>query len=231
MIIRPIRSNFLYEVDSTVGTQATPNPTPETVQGTNTGEAQGEKKKPEPISLTLGQLKKRLDEAKGIATKQLLESLGVSDEASLKTLVDSYNAKANADKTEAQKLSERLASLERQLQEKEQKLSESENRRRNEKRDSELKALLSKAHEPNDVLTLIKAKLPEKIEALLDEDGNFDTEAASKLVTDYQSANPFLFKDMTHGSSLSNRDGHAPQGNEEAKKALANMTAKSLKGF
>jgi hypothetical protein len=220
----------LYNADATEGT---PNPTPDTAQGQNAGATQGEgeKKKPEPITLTPSQLKKRLEDAKAVDRKALLESLGIDSEDSLKALVTAQKAKAEAEKTETQRLQDEIAQLKKERDTEKLQRAEIEKQARLRERDSELKTLLTKAYEPNQVLILMKATHAEKLDALMDENGAFDSDAAKQLVSDYQKENAHLFRDSSPGSSLSTRDGKAPQGNEDARKALENMVAKSKKGF
>lgn len=220
------RPFHLYEVDSTEGT-TTPPPA--------TSQDKTEDKGDEPLSITAKEMSriaaKEAKDAKAKAEKAMLELLGVASLDEAKSFIEAKRQNDEAAKSESQKLMDALNQAKQETAAALQRASELEKKSRLDKRDSELKMLLSKAHEPNDVLTLLKSKHGEKLDALLDEDGSFDSAAALKLVSEYQTANPFLFKDTSHGSSLSNRDGTAPQANEEAKKALANMTAKSLKGF
>jgi hypothetical protein len=201
------------------------------VQGQQTGNTQGDvaKKTPPKIELTSGQLKQRLEEAKALERKTLLESLGVSDESTLKGLVERQRQKEESEKSETQKLSDLVTTLQKQLTEKDQKLVEAEATRRVSLRDSELKSLLSKAHDPNQVLILLKASQGEKLNDLLSEDGKFDTEAAQKLVSEYQKDNGFLFKDGRPGSAMSNRDGRSPEPNKDAKADAAKRTFRNMR--
>lgn len=225
MLLRNMHN--LYEADSTLGT--TPPPTPDTSQDKT--EDKGE----ETVTLTTKELSrisaKEAKDARAKAEKAFLEALGVKDLDEIKSILTSQREKQEAEKSETQKLLDQLNLAKQETAAAQVKLAEAEKTRRLAIRDSELKALLSKAYEPNEVLILLKASYAEKLDALLDEDGNFDSESATKLVSEYQTNKPHLFKDTSLGSNFSTRDGKAPQANEEAKKAIANMTAKSLKGF
>jgi len=227
MLIRNTLQN-LYEVDSTLGT--TPPPTPDTSQDTK--EDKGEL---ETVTMTTKELSriaaKEAKDAKAKAEKGFLERLGASSEDELKALLTSFREKQEAEKSESQKLLDCIALLEKERDSEKLQREEAVKQARIKERDSELKSLLSKAYEPNQVLILMKATLSAQIDGLLDDSGAFDTALATTLVSDYQKNNPHLFRDTSPGSSFSNRDGKAPQVNEDAKKALTALTAKSLKGF
>lgn len=229
MILR--NRHNLYEADATQGTPQPTPPPPANGQGQTPQQGEAEKKKAEPITLTSGQLKKRLEDAKAVERKAFLESLGIDSEESLKTLVSSAKAQAESEKTEAQKLSERLANLEKQLQEKEAKLSESERRSRLEKRDAKLEGLLSKAVDPAKALILLKADYGSKLDDLMNEDGEFDSAAASALIAEYQKANNYLFRDERQGSAMSNRDGRVPEPDKDRRKAVERKLSKTIQGF
>lgn len=226
MIFRNALQNHLYEVDSTLGT---PPPTPETVQ-------EKAKDKDEVVSMTVDQLKrinaKEAKDAKAATEKAILEGLGVSSLDEIKTMLSAQREKQEAEKTESQKLNERLALLEKQSAEKDAKLQEVETQRRADKRDSSIISLLQgKTVDPNQVLILLKATHGAKLNDLLKEDGSFDKDAAINLIAEYQKTNGHLFKDERQGSAMSNRDGRAKSPLKDKEKAVARKTSKIIQGF
>jgi hypothetical protein len=228
MIFRNMLQN-LYEVDSTLGSPATP--TPETSQDRHEDKGEDEK-----VTLTQRELNrialKEAKNAKASAEKAFLDALGVGNLDEIKAMLTAHREKQEAEKSESQKLLDALNAAKQETAAALQKATELEKKNRLDKRDSNLKALLmAKANDADDVLLLMKGAHGDKLDALLDEDGNFDNEAAVKLVTEYQTAKPHLFKDMSLGSAMSHKDGKAPQPNEEARKALQIQVSKSLKGF
>jgi hypothetical protein len=216
----------LFEADSTLGTTPPPD-TPQDSNGSNSGA--GEKMLPESEVKRIAAKEAR--DAKAKADKTWLESLGVSSLDEVKSLLDAKRQKDESEKSETQKLADEMARLRLELDTERASKLALETARREDKRDSELKALLSKAHDSNQALRELKATQGNRLNELLDDNGAFDTTTAQTLVSDFQKANPHLFRDTSPGSSMSNRDGRAPEVNKDAKKALENMTAKSLKGF
>jgi hypothetical protein len=101
--------------------------------------------------------------------------------------------------------------------------------RRKDKRDSELKSLLASAHDANQVLILLQASKASEVDALVDENGAFDGEAAKKLVADYQKENAFLFKNTSPGSAISTRDGRAFSPDRDAKKEASERSFKNAR--
>lgn len=226
MIFRKLSERRLYDVDNAEGTQTTTQ--------TDTQQQQsGTEEKPklftqEELSKVAA---KEARDAKAKAEKAFLERHGVTSEDELKSLLTSFREKQEAEKTEAQKLQDEITNLKRERDSEKLQREEALKLARLKERDSELKALLTgRAHDEKQVLILLKNLYADKMETLLSEDGNFDTEEAQKLIAEYQKANPFMFKSSSPGSP-SNNNGAAPQANEEARKALSEMVGKATKGF
>lgn len=230
MLIRNMQN--LYEADASEGTPAV-IPTPATVQGNKTGETNGdgEKKKPEPITMTSGQLKKRLEDAKALERKAFLEGLGITDEGALKALVENARKAEDAQKSEAQKANEALTKLQADLEAANKRNAELSNAQKAQLRDSELKALLTEAHNPSQLLILLKAQYADKLDALLNEDGSFNTESAKALIADYRKENAFMFQDKRQGSAMSNKDGRVPNPERDKRKQMSEKLGKTVRGF
>jgi len=144
------------------------------------------------------------------AEKSLLEALGLDSIDALKSLVESEKQRKEAEMSEVEK-AQALAEKARQ----ELEAARNENAKilkqmRDNQRDSGLLSLLSNAHEPQKALILLKAEKAEAVDSLLGEDGTFNTEAAQKLITDYQTQNGYLFKSSNPGSP-SNSGGKPPK--------------------
>lgn len=229
MLIRKLQDNNLYEADATLGTPATP--TPETVQGNKTGDTNGDgKKAPEKIEMTSGQLKKRLEDAKTADRKTFLESLGIDSEDALKTLVQAQKAKADSEKSEAQKLADELAKAKTDLEAERKAKTELESLRRIESRDNKLLSLLQKAHDPSEVLATLKATQSAKLDEFLNDNGEFDSAAATAFIADYQAKKPYQFKDERRGSQ-SNNDGRIPNPDKDRRKEVEKKLSKITQGF
>lgn len=217
---------YLYEVDASQGT----TPPPDTQQENQNGTKQeGEKlhTAQEVSRIASSEAKK----AKAKAESAMLEALGVTSLDEVKTILDAKRQKEESEKSEVQKLSELVQSLQKQMQEKDAKLSESERRSRLGKRDSEVKALLSKAHNPNEVLILLKAHYGAKMDELISEDGAFDATAATTLIAEYQKQNAHHFKDERQGSVMSNSGGRIPSPDKDRRKAVERKLSKTIQGF
>lgn len=168
-------------------------------------------------------------DGKEAAEKAMLGRLGVSsfDEA-----VAALEAKKQADeanKTEAQKLQDMIAQLTQERDAEKQRVAKIETERRIEKRDNELKSLLTQATDPNEVLALLKVFHAEKVEALLDANGVFDKAAAETLIADYRKDKGHLFRDNRLGSALSHKDGRNPEPNKETKEAAKTQTFRNMR--
>lgn len=219
MLIRKLQNLHSYTLHNADESQSNPNPTPESQQGQQNGGNDGDKKKPAEIVLTSGQLKKRLEDEKAKARKELLAELEAENVESAKELISRQKAKDANEKSQSDKLADEIATLRQSLESEKTQRIEIEKKSRAEKRDSELKTLLNQAHDPNEVLVLLKAAHGDKVEALLDESGAFKKAEAENLIADYRKDKGHLFKDTRLGSAISNRDGRNPEPNKDAKEA------------
>lgn len=181
---------------------------PETSQGNTEGSQQ------QPTAFTQADVDRivadRAKRAEKSAISGLLETLGLDSIDSLKTTIDSERKRKEAEMSATEKLQAELDAMKQTIAEKDAALSEANQTRLNEKRDSSLLQLLSKAHDPHKALLLIKAEKADVVNNLLAEDGTFDGAVAEKLVADYAAANAYLFSSGAPGSP-SNNDGRTPQ--------------------
>lgn len=228
MLIRKMQFANLYDENAVEGTQQQAKPTPVTSQDKN--EDKGEDVK---LSLTQRELNritaKEVKSAKEAANKAFLEDLGIDNLDTLKNLLKAKKEEDDSKKSEAQKLADELNKLKADLETERKAKAELELSRRKDKRDSELKSLLTSAHDANQVLILLQASKASEVDALVDENGAFDGEAAKKLVADYQKENAFLFKNTSPGSAISTRDGRAFSPDRDAKKEASERSFKNAR--
>jgi hypothetical protein len=197
---------FLYAEDSTLGT-------PTDTQPIKTGQDVTEKLfTQEDLNKHIGSAKK---DAKNAAISALLDELGFDSPDSLKALVKAQKEKAESEKSEAQKLADKLVEMQKLLDAEKLARTQAEQSRLLEKRDAALRALLVQAHDPEGALILIKAKHAAKVESLLSETGEVDSKEAEKLVSEYRAANGYQFKDSK--GSPSNAEGRLLKPNGEVK--------------
>ena len=214
MLSHKMQDNFLYADDSTTGTATDTQPTKE-------GQAEAAK------LFTQDDLDKHIGSArkagKETAIKTLLEELGIESPDNLKTLVKSIKEKEESEKSEAQKLSDKLAELQKQLDAEKLGRLEAEKLRLLEKRDSLLISLVQNAHNSQVVLIDLKTRFADKVNALLLENGEVDSVQAEKLIAEYKAQNGYQFKGDSKGSP-SNADGRLlkPEGKvkEEVRKEI-----------
>jgi hypothetical protein len=211
--------NFLYEVDSTNGTATDTQPT-------KAGQAEPEKLfSQEDLDKHMGSARKA---GKETAIKALLEELELDSPDTLKTLVKRLKEKEESEKSEAQKLADKLVQAEKDLQAEKQARLDSEKLRLLDKRDSVLKALLSNAHDSEGVLIILKAKYADKVASLILDNGEVDSKEAEKLVSDYKANNAYQFKGDSKGSP-SNAEGRLLKPQSEVNKEVEKDIQRKLR--
>lgn len=159
---------------------------------------------------------KEKKEGKASAQKEIFEALGITSLEDAKAALEAKKQKEEAEKTETQKLQDAIANLTKERDAEKQARLESEKAVRLVKRDAELSLLILDARNSKQVMTLLKAEYPSEMDSLISEDGNFDKEAAEKLLTAFRKDNGHLFRDMKNPGSQSNNDGKPPQPSQEA---------------
>lgn len=196
--------------DETVTPESTDQPTtPETSQGTqNEGTSTTDLFTQADVDRIVGDRAKRASES---AINKFLESLGLSSVDEVKATIEAERKRKEADMSEAEKLQAELEKIKAERDAERLRASELEKARLDDMRDNGLLQLLTKAHDPQKVLTLLKSEKNEDMTKLL-VDGVFDSAKAEKLVADYTSANAYLFKSGSPGSP-SNNNGRVPQPN------------------
>lgn len=149
-------------------------------------------------------------EGKSSAQKAFLEELEIDSLDSIKALLVDAKTRKEAEMSEAEKLQEKLVAMEASFNAEKVRAESLETARLEDKRDSGLLQLLSKAHDPQNVLILIKAQQADGVTALMADDGTFNSKEAETLVNEYASANAYLFTSGAPGSP-SNAGGRIPQ--------------------
>lgn len=129
------------------------------------------------------------------------EKTKADDETAMLTAQSKFEDLYNAEKTKHEASVSALA-------EKEAAIVALETKRIEDMRDNSILQLLNNAHDPNMVLTLLKANHSDSVIALI-ENNEFKSEAATKLISEFASANTYLFKSLVQGSP-SNSGGRMP---------------------
>lgn len=222
---------MLYQADDLAngGVAGEPVTTPVSEGQTVTTTEQVGEPAPDKLEFTTSALNARLERERRKTENDLLAKLGIESVESLQSLVKLQRESEEAKKSEQEKLQGKLDALQADLEKERLARQTIEKQRLDDKRDSELRSLLGKAHDANKVLALIKLDHAEAVTALLDESGNFDKDKASALITEYQKGNAYLFKDTSPGVP-SNNDGRVPEPNKDAKKQLSTMVSKQIRG-
>lgn len=172
-------------------------------------------------------------EAREAARKQFLADLGIEDLDTVKTILTSAKAKEDAEKTETQKLAERLTAAEKRAQDAEAKVSEVETARRIDKRDRliEKAAADAKADAPADVIVWAAANQPEALAGTLTADGTVDEAKVKALVDACKTARPKWFGTAGPGAP-SNAGGRGVDPNkarrEGVQKTVRNLARKAF---
>lgn len=196
--------------------QETPvTPEPATSQGKTEGQQTGSD---DIIQLTPAQLKERLARTEKSVLNGILEGLGVDSVDTLKSTLEADKKRREAEMSETEKLQAELEALKQSVAEKDAAIEQAEQARLDDKRDSSLKQLLSKAHDADVVLTIIKSN--HDVSDLMS-DGIFNKDKAEKLVNTFASEKPYLFSSGAPGT-LSNRDGRVPNPDKKTEEKAAN---------
>jgi hypothetical protein len=152
----------------------------------------------------------RAKESAAAAINKLLTELGFDKADDLKAVVTAAKAKADAEKSELEKLNEKVAAFEKKAQEAEARAAAVEKQRLVDRRDSKVEQALKDASKPAAVMAWIKATAQTDLDATLADDGTIDDKKITALVDKAKKELPELFKSSAPGSP-SNNDGRAPQ--------------------
>jgi len=185
-------------------------PAPDTAPGTNSGGSTGTTFTQADVDRIVGERAKRAKEA-GIS--ELLKELGFEKPDDLKTLVTTYRAADEAEKSELEKAQVKITALEKKAQEAEQRAAQSAQERLEERRNAAILAALKDAEHPGDVLLWLAANKAEAVKATLKDDGTLDEKAISTLVTEAKKERPSYFKSGSPGSP-SNAGGKTPSSDQ-----------------
>jgi hypothetical protein len=209
---------------------APPTPAPDTAMGTNNNSGKKLEFTQEEFNKLIDERLKRQEDS---LTKKFLESLGVDSIDAAKTALDAKRQADEAQKTEAQKLQERIEAAEKKAKEAEERAAKLDQERQIERRDSEIKAALrdARAKKPDSVLILMTASQPDMVKAVLGEDGKVNETALKKLVEEAKKQHAELFSGSIPGSP-SNNNGRPPEPDKDAKARASQRQASQIRrGF
>lgn len=199
-------------------------PKPDTAPGQQSGQQATFTQ--EQLNQIVGDRVKRAEESR---IKKLLDELGVDSADTLTRLVQAERQRAEGEKSELQKLQERLAAAEKNAADAQNLLAEAEKKRLIERRDEEIKSALrdARTNKPGSVLTLMAAEHPEMVEAVM-KNGAVDKDALSKLVELAKKEHAEMFVGGGPGSP-SNRGGDIPEPAKAKKERARQEQAMRLK--
>lgn len=169
--------------------------------------------------------------AKEKAIADFLKDLGLDNVEDVKARIVAAKAKEDADKSEAQKASDRADAADKKRQEVEQRLATYEAERLIGKRDDKITdaAKVAGCTEPTDIIAWAERNEPTALKALMTDDGTVDDKAVAKLIEAARKARPAWFRPATPGSPTT-RDGYAPQAGRDARQSDEAATARALRG-
>lgn len=150
-------------------------------------------------------------EAKAKVEADLLKELGYESADEMRKAVKAAKEREDAEKTEAQKLQDRIALLEKERDTEKAERAKADVMRVKSAVDSRLLMLAKdmKASVPQDVVDFLRMKHADAVDALMTDD-KFDDKAAQKLLDDFKKERGNWFTSTAPGSP-SNRDGRPPQ--------------------
>lgn len=201
--------------NNTQSTQDTDNTTPPTQPDTSQGKQEGTFTQAD-IDRIVGERVKRANES---ATKQLLEALGIESLDAGKQFFEAEKARKEAEMTELEKANAQVKAIQQALEAQKETTAKLEQERLNDKRDNQLLALLTNAHDASSALALLKATQADKLDSLM-ADGNFNSKVAETLISEFEANNAYMFASKARGTP-SNAGGRAPNPDKKAKNELS----------
>lgn len=212
--------------NSTATTAENDKPTGGGVQGSATPEAKTFTQ--DDVNRMTGEARK---DGRTKAMADFLKELGIEKPEDAKSLIAAAKAKEDADKSEAQKATDRADAADKKRIEVEQKLADYEAGQVIAARNAAIvaKATGEKADIPADVLSWLKDNAAADLDALkADESGKFDDKALKALVEKVRTARPKWFGTSNPGSpSISG--GRAIQPGKDARQSDAAATSRALR--
>lgn len=187
-------------------------PKPDTAPGQQSGQQATFTQ--EQLDKIIGERVKRAEES---SVKKLLEGLGVDSADTLTNLVQAEKKRIEGEKSELQKIQEKLAAAEKDAADAKARADKAEQERLIERRDQEIRSALgeARAKKPASVLTLMATDQPEMVKAVIKADGTVDKEALTKLTEAAKKAYPEFFTGSGPGSP-SNSGGRVPEPDDKA---------------
>ena len=177
------------------------------------------------------QIKQRLDRDREAREKELLETLGVTSRDELKGLLEKQRKADEAALSEADKL-KKAAETEKASREKlEQELQKERDQRKQERLDTAIIAAAKGAHDPADVVRILRSDFAESVAKVMNAEGVIDAKAVETLISDLKKKKAYLFGSTSPGSP-SNHGGKTPEPDAKVKEDARRGLARQMKrGF
>lgn len=170
----------------------------------------------------------RLKRAESAAMQKLLEKLGAKDEDELTGIVKAQRERDESEKTELQKLQDKLTAAEQKVKEAEERAAQAEQQRRVDNRNAAIIAALKDAEHPADVLLWLEANAKDELDAVMSDDGTLDEKKIAALVTKARKERPNFFRSGGPGSP-SDKDGRVPDGDPRRKQEAAEVNRRHIR--
>lgn len=170
----------------------------------------------------------RLKRAESAAMQKLLEKLGAKDEDELTGIVKAQRERDESEKTELQKLQDKLTAAEQKVKEAEERAAQAEQQRRVDNRNAAIIAALKDAEHPADVLLWLEANAKDELDAVMSDDGTLDEKKIAALVAKARKERPNFFRSGGPGSP-SDKDGRVPDGDPRRKQEAAEVNRRHIR--
>lgn len=217
--LRTLNNHFVYAPDEGGGTGTTTTTTTGTTAAT-TGGQQGQGNAGDAKSYTQAEIdnivKERLARAEDAHNKKALEKLGVTNLDDAAAIVKKAKEQEEADKSEAQKLIDKIAKLEAEKKAADEKLAAEQQSRMQDKVDTAIQTAAKGAHNAVDVVLLARSQFGEDVAKLVNAEGVIDDKAVTALVDKIKKAKPHMFGSANPGSP-SNNGGRTPTPDSKSK--------------
>lgn len=193
--------------------------------GKTPGSEAGDKKTftQDEVNAIVGERAKRSAEA---AVNKLLESIGVKSPDELKTSLEAARKIEEANLSDSQKRDKELAKMKADHEAAQLELQKERDARKQEKLDTAIVAAAKGAHDPADIVRLLRDEHTDALTKAMNTDGVIDPKILTDLIADLRKKKGYLFGGQTPGSP-SNNGGKAPEPDakmkEQAKLNLRNQ--------
>jgi alanyl-tRNA synthetase len=171
------------------------------------------------ISMTNEQLNERLSRARSAAISDFLKELGIEKPEDAKAVVNEHKQLKDSQLTAQEKAEAALQKEKERADAAEARANQLAAQRRTDRIDGALRdgLIAASAHNPRDVIALLRTDYADRVEKLVAVDGNGDVDEAvlKKLIEDVSKAKPYMFKAKGGPGSPSNADGKTPDPNSK----------------